>query len=402
MNIILPQRLKNDVEFFETAFVRAYKNDVLLLEAELFKPHIRACKVKNLKFLTFPTVIFDKCDRIEFVLKYSSGSVVIPYKDKETVRYDKSKRSIEALSQLRKNNDVIYADNDEDKALIMSIVDALYTQTLTLSNDYLGSKSLIYYTISKDLDYIPVLRASINSLLTHNVKRNFDILLITTEEYRIGLEADAGIMAADPKFLIVDEPIDGVQASMNKLRIFEYPELYNYRNILFLDCDIVCTGSISSLFCKPLKEDELFTVCNPSVGLSAHQSMFHGLNFREEAKEQRILDNTQFPFNAGQFMFKNSTRMKSHFDNVKWLASVWPGKFFFEQSFMNRYFCGFCLTNFQKLKPYFELVSVTTESIENKLHNDETRFIHFIAPALNPVAKLSFLQDYCDAHQLPI
>ena len=29
------------------------------------------------------------------------------------------------------------------------------------------------------------------------------------------------------------------------------------------------------------------------------------------------------PFNAGQFLFMNSQRMKKHFDNVRWLRSVW-------------------------------------------------------------------------------
>ena len=62
---------------------------------------------------------------------------------------------------------------------------------------------------------------------------------------------------------------------------------------------------------------------------------------REDITEDRkkyILENSPVPFNAGQFMFKNTNVMEGHFAAVLWLSSVWPGVFFFEQSFMNFYF----------------------------------------------------------------
>jgi hypothetical protein len=44
------------------------------------------------------------------------------------------------------------------------------------------------------------------------------------------------------------------------------------------------------------------------------------------------------PFNAGQFLFKNTLKMKKHFENIIWLTKAWGGYYFYEQSFLNYYF----------------------------------------------------------------
>ena len=70
--------------------------------------------------------------------------------------------------------------------------------------------------------------------------------------------------------------------------------------------------------------------------------------------------------------------------------------------FKNRYFCGYNLSDNSILKPYFVITSSLIGNVQHKVHNDATKLIHFTAPPLNAEAKLTFITDYCNAHQLSI
>jgi len=71
----------------------------------------------------------------------------------------------------------------------------------------------------------------------------------------------------------------------------------------------------------------------------------HGIMYLSKDDAEFIYDNPDIvPFNAGQYMFLNSSRMKGHFSNIRWLKNVWPDEYFYEQSFMNYYFVFRSLT----------------------------------------------------------
>lgn len=69
---------------------------------------------------------------------------------------------------------------------------------------------------------------------------------------------------------------------------------------------------------------------------------------------------------------------------------------------MNRYFCGYNLSDNNILKPYFVITSSLAGNVQHKVHSEETKLIHFTAPPLNAETKLTFITDYCNAHQLSI
>ena len=387
------------------------KDNIIKLEVHMNVPdrdikynistkHIKA----NYDFLFVDNAVFNVSTGITFVITYENNDeerIVFP--DKYRCEYLKNKPLVkEHKSLLRTNKDVIYADTQEDKQLIMSIVDVLYDTALEIPDNYLGNKNLIYFTVAKSTGYLNLLELSLKTLHRQNPIKNFDVLIITTSDFKLLIEQKEIAKKFNLLFHVVDEPQDGVRASMLKLNVFDFPELHNYRNILFLDCDIVCIKPIKNLFVNKLKTNNLLTVSNPSVPITSHNSIYHGLDVEDPERIQRIIDNKQMPFNAGQFMFKNSERMKQHFENVKWFASVWPGKFFFEQCFMNRYFCGFNLTDNTKLKDAFIITSSSLGNTQHKVHNEESVFIHFTSPPLDADAKLTFITDYCNAHQLPI
>jgi hypothetical protein len=76
----------------------------------------------------------------------------------------------------------------------------------------------------------------------------------------------------------------------------------------------------------------------------------HGIMYLSKDDAGFIYDNPDIvPFNAGQFMFLNSSRMKEHFSNIRWLKSAWPDEYFYEQSFMNYYFVFRSLTRLMNM-----------------------------------------------------
>jgi hypothetical protein len=98
------------------------------------------------------------------------------------------------------------------------------------------------------------------------------------------------------------------------------------------------------------------------------------------------------PFNAGQFLFRVSERMKAHFDNVNWFMLNYTGEYFFEQAFMNYYFCKGYLTEDTKLQKYMAVIS-TVDRLEYKME-EHVCLAHFIAPPLDAKTKLLFIEDF--------
>jgi len=126
---------------------------------------------------------------------------------------------------------------------------------------------------------------------------------------------------------------------LKKLNIFDYEKISDYSKILFFDADILCIKDLNIIFDKELEPEKLY-VCVTEI----HRSPLlltptHGIMYLTDEDAEFIYDNPDIvPFNAGQFMFLNSSRMKEHFANVRWLKNVWPDTYFYEQSFMNYYF----------------------------------------------------------------
>lgn len=101
----------------------------------------------------------------------------------------------------------------------------------------------------------------------------------------------------------------------------------------------------------------------------------------------------QMPFNAGQFMFKVSPAMLTHFKNVRWFMDNWPSEYFFEQCFMCYYFCRGYLTEPFTLRKY---IGINSTSNKDVVDDDilGKALVHFIAPPLDATAKLKYIEEY--------
>jgi len=304
---------------------------------------------------------------------------------------------------MRKNTNTPYEDTEQVKWQLLEQVrtKALTVKNSTTSRNIRTGKNLLYYVVFGDINYVNLLVKSINSLSN---AANFDILVFTDASTKEKIVTALGTNNRAVTYKLVSTPIDGVAASTVKTTIFDFENINNYEKILYLDADTIITRDISEVFGLNIQYNKIYTAYNKNLKLDTHKtSFYHGFAMINDADYTVITDNNQMPFNAGQFLFKNSTKMKLHFQNVNWFMQNWPGEYFFEQSFMNYYFCTNALTNSVMFDKKVKLIPTgnlsNTETGVVRFGNMEPptgaeMILHFIGPALNAKVKLEHIDNY--------
>lgn len=248
---------------------------------------------------------------------------------------------------MRENRNSVFVNTNQDKDLILAHLKNKMDETALKSAAPIGQKNLIYFTVFKEESYLDLLEICLKSIAKYTpTPCLFDILFITQESFVEKIKAFGVLQNFNYDFHVTKNTNDGVQASMKKLKIFNYKNIDDYRNILFLDCDIICIKDMNMIFNYIYDTEYLQVASNGALthNVWGHRGVFWNLDYMTQEQANFIEEQKPIPFNAGQFYFCNSERMKSHFENVLWLSQAWPGEYFFEQSFMNFYFTlnGLC------------------------------------------------------------
>ena len=84
-----------------------------------------------------------------------------------------------------------------------------------------------------------------------------------------------------------------------------------------------------------------------------------------------------------------------HFDNLNWLINNWNGEYFFEQCFMNYYFCKAKITECTLLQNLASIINTIDSNMQFDL-NKNTCLVHFIAPPLDAKTKLDFIKNFAN------
>jgi hypothetical protein len=208
---------------------------------------------------------------------------------------------------------------------------------------------LVYTTLGFDGNYVrclPFLLDSIAAYTPLDKKPSFDFLLIC-DSY---LYAQAHKIIATKiypfaiKYLIVEDAMNPMLASMNKLKVFDYPFIKSYKgNVFFVDIDIIARVNIMEAF---LDRDSLIEgilyACKEKDDIQKHKHPFWSLEGDQHEYTDKDLETFKerdiYPFNAGCFLFKNCDAMREHFANIQVMIEGYKLRYFFEQSFMNVYF----------------------------------------------------------------
>lgn len=207
----------------------------------------------------------------------------------------------------------------------------------------------------------------LKTIIKYTQKLDFDVLFITDEFTKNKIEKLESIKSFSYKYFILETPRNGIDASFNKLQIINFSELNNYEKVLYLDVDIWCIKDINIIFNMPMTPGILHVRSNKSKYITSDFTLpTNGLMFLTEKLAQYILDTPNLtPFNAGQFVFINCSHIQEHIKNTLWLSEIWPGIHFFEQSFMNTYFCLHGLTEQKSLVSLVEIISSKFEPSES-------------------------------------
>ena len=281
----------------------------------------------------------------------------------------------------------MYHNNKAGINLCLSQLDNFITSALTCDTNPQGSRNLLYYSVYFDSGYADLLCLSLETIFKHT-KPNFDVLIITDQPTKELLETQAIIEWVNPKFYITETPEDGVEASQNKLRIFEYEHIATYQKVLFLDADIVATEDISGLFSLELDPEKIYSIPGGDGDPKLFRTLYHGFKELAVSFVEKAQKKGQVPFNAGQFMFANSSRMSAHFENLLWFISNWPGDYFFEQSFMCYYFAHMAKIDVELLGNYILITDSDQEILIEK------PLVHFTRPPLEAKKKAIKIRKY--------
>lgn len=193
-------------------------------------------------------------------------------------------------------------------------------------------RQLVYYTIGYSPAYINVLRLSIHSLRASGYSG--DVAVLCDE----GMLAQCKeVLKGQVMYHTFSNARTPEQASMNKLRIFELPNIEEYDRILFLDSDILVHMNVESLF-ENIVAPGILYVYTETRKIEDHMNLMWGLKNYTSSELSSFQSNGVYVFNAGCFAFVRSNEMRDHFMQVQYSITTHTGPFFYEQSFMNAYF----------------------------------------------------------------
>jgi len=355
-------------------------------------------------------------------------------------------------ASMTRNTMSLYGNTNEEKDLICYHLHEKFKQAENTPDQLYVGKNLLYFSVFYNGEYTELLEMCLNSIHATTPTKKFDVLFITDEQSKLKIINFPVLSHFNVDYLVLPTVNSAPRASIKKLSIFEYEKINEYGKILFLDVDSVCVKNLNSIFDKVLQPNKLY-VSYPKTHMSPMLlTATHGIMHMTDEDALYLHNNSDaIPFNAGQFLFLNTNRMRMHFSNVKWIQSCWPSVYFYEQSFMNYYFVLKGLTESLLDENGAQMITVTFNTLKDekvnqsfykmvhqskdkkimvvsgaisssfspqflpkvydgrnsladldKRHDDSTVVIHFASIARNSSNKKIYITSYANAHQLHI
>lgn len=299
------------------------------------------------------------------------------------------------LLLIRKNEGIKYAKRD-----VLNELNKRFNNTFYYSSEPLGKKNLVFFTLNYNIDYIHLFLYCLRSIINKDKHDAFDLLVICPIRFELLIndfiaESRIDLKGFNLMFHYVDEAKDGVEASMNKLKIYQFKDINLYGKVLFLDSDIIAKEPISELFNLELDAGKFYSAIHRASD-HLHSTKYHSLIDYDLFKMNEFRDKGIYAFNAGQYLFVNSARMMSHMYNVDWLTRSWPGEYFFEQAFMNHYFNWFCISDVHLLdrSVKFMAVQLWDKADIASQYKLSYSIIHFAGHACDAAKKIDFIRQF--------
>lgn len=205
-------------------------------------------------------------------------------------------------------------------------------------------RHLIYTTIGYNLEWINIILLLLDSIEKYTSdKKSFDFLIICDDNMYDPISSRLQNYQDRFSFTIILHNIGKNSsqpwfASMNKLSIYDFPKIYQYSKILFIDGDILCTYDLSNILKRKSLENNVLYVFKERDSIDDHNIPFWGFENYTPQDLETFSSHSIYPFNCGLYLFMNDTEMKKNFESILHFISEYKGNFFYEQSFMNYFF----------------------------------------------------------------
>ena len=153
-------------------------------------------------------------------------------------------------------------------------------------------KKCIFLCVFKDSNYINMLYILLQSLYTYGkISYDTDILVYTSTEY-MNIIKKSHLYCENIKFENNDSYDDIYKACKSRLDLFNFPCIYKYDKILYLDIDIIIKGDINKIF-NIIQEDKLYVLEEGTIDCEENQYWGTSL-FKEEGKLSNYNDKSAF------------------------------------------------------------------------------------------------------------
>ena len=204
---------------------------------------------------------------------------------------------------------------------------------------------LLYTTIGKSEEYLKCLEWFCKSL-TYTTRTTLHLLIISDVSFHDKVHSIVQQYAFLQYYLLdVPNSTTSEEASMHKLKIFDFPQIFHFRTALYVDLDCLFMSSLTFLFKKPIEDNKLYVFAerdtvekNNVTAFSLSRENNKDICYYTEEHWKFLKKHNKLPFNAGLFMFRCSPIMEQHFRKLNEFVKNFKGDFFYEQSFMNTYF----------------------------------------------------------------
>ena len=381
INIYLPQHIIDQQDSIHSLYIKIKKRD-----AEIIIPinRIDVC-------VQVDAAAFDDHDQLEFCITHKISSVEPISSFKDLIMHSTAMDIIGKC--VKRNVSSKYPDTNRGRLECLETINQMISSVAAGTHLATASKNLVYFSVYFDGGYVELMNNSLMSIIKH-ATIDFDVLVITDEATKLLISKQPFAKYIQPKYHITSTPVDGVEASKNKTLIYDYIGVDAYDKILFLDCDVVAVGDIAEVFDVCVDYNKLYTARGNNIAFHHHRSFHHGFDVVKQDFIDEMMDARQYPFNAGQFMFRNSIITREHFNNLNWFMQAWPGEYFFEQAFMCYYFCKAKMTN-DALNNKLTLISTV---VKNAYELQGKILLHFTAPPLDAVTKINFINNFIEKH----
>lgn len=255
-------------------------------------------------------------------------------------------------------------------------------------------KRHLIYICFKGKDYFQIAQLLISSIDKYVSRSDLDILVRTDAATMPHVQT--WLTQHIPKNPHIQFKLHTSTLDMHNYRFQIDDNFDGYDKILYLDTDILIANShINDLFDETLHHNTVYVVPE-----SKHFNR-HEWGFKEYTAPEifKMINRSVFPFNNGQFLFRYSPSMQSHFQNVIQLSKSKPYNSFIDQQSMNHYFNTRFLTNGKLLPLYTKLFATDTYIPQSK-----ECIMHFSGNIHKGKWKLNVMKRFLENHtflQLP-